>query len=109
MTQLNEHETFASPREYDCPAQIERCSHFNGRILVLGAVRSIPNVRHQHSLRFSSAFTIGITSGFAPCPCGCDMKFTKQASDGPRIHTDSEAEALAAFYAAEAELLGRAL
>ena len=112
MTQLNEHETFASPRECDCPDWVVRCAHFGEVRLTLGQTY---DVGHDPSCHYSfikppGPYRLGPYSApWMKCPgCGLVDGFDDALVAKRQWFHDMTAS-LDAFYAAEAELLGRAL
>ena len=73
-----------SPRECDCPKRVSRCAHLDGRALLLLDFAGIGSPPYYH-----------VCGGVDYCELS--------------NWYDSEADAIAAFFAAEAEMLGRAL
>lgn len=95
-----------SHRECDCP-QWTQCRHFDNRLLVL--MDGNRNKSHTFAcpkrwVRFAVAFVIR----YIPCTT-CGTGETALAHDFRSLvyEGNSEADALAAFYAEEARLLGR--
>ena len=85
---------FQSPRECDCPEWVIRCTHWHDDGVVLVTQHGTSHDYHNQAALFS----VYRMSSWEPCRTCGDM-----CSDGEQFH--GEADALAAFYAAEAELL----
>ena len=98
------------PAERDgcgCGQNVERCVHFNGFVVCLSSFRAAPERLLSHATGWA-AFTVWrYRAGLEVknCFCGCDITFPHPLSDAQHMSFNTEAEALEAFYAAEAELL----
>lgn len=93
-----------SPRECDCPEWVLRCCHFDDVIVVL--VEDDDSHRpHRDHVGYCYPFAVGTITGYKPCPdCGLAMGVrSKSHSQHPGLF--NEADAIAAFYTAEEELL----
>lgn len=95
-----------SPRECDCPEWVIRCAHFEGRLVLLATnargrkpcpIRksTVPNPNRRVVATASRPYEM--------CPCGCGV--LSLLPDTVLHRSESVADALAAFYAAEEELL----
>lgn len=96
-------QTIPSPRECDCPEWVLRCAHYEGQSLTLWnyLVFPLPNDRFAVSTHPGAVQTglcdCGQCSGFVYDNDRADFRYLYSGS--------SEADALAAFYAAEEALL----
>lgn len=99
-------------RECDCPPWIKRCVHREGaeEILVLAHGDTLYELHppqrqdwrvggYSHAVYFVSAQVA------LACNCGCKTRYAAGLGTMPRSRHHSEADALAAFYAAEEALL----
>ena len=97
-------------RECDCPPQVTRCVHFGDKILAFTSPEERVHVAGlaEHQKRCNPVpyfkFNVGTTSRYAPCPGGCGAIFATRPGVS-HYEGDDEADALAAFYRAEEELL----
>ena len=88
---------FQSPRECDCPEWVIRCTHWHDDGVVLVTQHGTSHDYHNQAALFS----VYRMSSWEPCHiCGDLCSYGE-----PFCGTNSEADALAAFHAAEAELL----
>lgn len=95
-----------SPRECDCPPQVVRCVHV-GDLPALVLTDPTKEMAHENGCWLSNPqmnWCIGRITAVVPCPC---CRKSLQIAGAPAGAFDSEADALAAFYEAERELLGR--
>lgn len=95
-------------RECGCPFYIKSCVHFDGKLLQLGE-------QHEpHGLVPGTLYDVALLPDVATNPCACHGHpvYWDMLSHGQFARTlcatDDHDEALAAFYAAAARLLGRA-
>lgn len=97
-------QAFASPERdgCDCPSWVIRCAHFGDRRVVLGHPRAD---RCSRVTTTYLTFATNVEAQKVCNQCGAADWWLFQV-DGVEYH-DFEADALDAFYAAEAELLGR--
>lgn len=100
-------------RECDCPSWIERCSHFDGRGVVLGRT-DVFYVAHAASTCICEAsegtppYSIAVLAegGWVPCRCGAeDAPLIAYSGQPSALYLEDYDEALAAFYAAEEALI----
>ena len=96
MTQL-----VPSPRECDCPEWVTRCAHIAAKILCYSPRPSV--MPCPCALRDGVAFVVYDRSCVGPCPVNGSL--THVEWERRHYAGNSEAAALAAFHAAEAELL----
>ena len=103
-----------SPRECDCSPSVLRCVHINGEILYLvsESKETSPHTDDCFLFRFYTSqfnFVVAHCTEVIDCGyCGAPQGATRGGVGFIR-GTRNEADAIAAFYAAEAELVGRAL
>lgn len=89
-----------------CPPWVIRCTHFGGRILWLGAEHASHQAHTEQCLLRVPPYGVGTVERFDVCANGCGVLIG--AGDiQPGGGYDSEADAIAAFEAEEARLLGR--
>lgn len=95
----------APERECHCPAHVLRCVHLGDEILVLASDTESRSPHRKCAGPFYH-FGIAVITGYVLCPtCGTTVG---AAQRGYGTGTDTYADALEAFYAAERELIGRA-
>src|SRR3990167_7032148 len=87
-----------------CPPLVLCCAHFDNAILFVG------KSHEPHCGRNAAAgiWAVAITSGFRPCSGGCGRFLAVAKSRDYVEYLSSKDDAIAAFHAAEARLLGRA-
>ena len=88
------------PRECDCPAQIHMCRHFDGSRLMISYTSVV-----CHS-SFAEVLLMPDRAPDVTFPCCGILGWLEAADDARTIYLGlSDADALAAFYAAEEALL----
>ena len=97
--------TDASPRECDCPEWVIRCAHIDDLVIAVGD--AVLFRMQEEFFHIGKRYALIDPRRAVNTRDAVGYLYT----DAPGLHQtfDSEAEALAAFRAAEAELLGRAL
>lgn len=94
-------------RECDCPEWVQRCAHFSDgrRLLLANALHKSGEYCLDNHPRFRYS-VYSIDGNWHSCACGCGIK---RIWNPQRVQhfgvTNSEADALAVFYAAEEALL----
>lgn len=100
----------ASPenqRECNCPEWVIRCAHFDGRVLVLTGSEGVAIHTCRLTKNYFTPFGLYEVAGWKPCYMGVDCPGAV-AIPSPTATPEPfwvEADALAAFYAAEEALL----
>ena len=98
-------QAIASPRECDCPEWVIRCAHIDDLVIAVGD--AVLFRMQEEFFHIGKRYALIDPRRAVNTRDAVGYLYT----DAPGLHQtfDSEAEALAAFRAAEAELLGRAL
>lgn len=92
----------------DCPECVVRCVHLEGHPTLALTIATPKQLLHlKCNPKPMDPYNVGFFSGVYTCKCGAD-RATNPGPDYPAPRQfQNEAEALEAFHAAEARLLGR--